>query len=279
MAKRYQPVFLAIVLLSLPFVVVAGKPQQAGTRTSPTEIKSQDLRAGGNQNMRYFLIGPKAKAPAGGYALLVVMPGGGGGADFHGFVKSILRDALSDQYLVAQLVSVKWTPKQVIIWPTAMSNVEGQKFATEQFVEAVIKDVAAKEKVDSKRIFTLSWSSSGPAAYAISLQEKTAVTGSFVAMSVFKPNYLPALAAAKGRAYYIYHSPQDKVCPFRMAENARDALTEAGAKVKFATYAGGHGWSSGDPLGDIRAGVDWLEKQAAADTGKPGASTESSPAK
>jgi predicted esterase len=267
MSKKCQPILLAVLLMSLPFVIVASKPQPAGTKTNPAEVKTRDLRAGGNEKMRYLLMGPKAKAPAEGYALLVVMPGGGGGADFQPFVKGILEEALPDQYLVAELVAVKWTPKQQSVWPTAMTSGEGQKFTTEEFVEAVVKDVSAKEKVDRRKVFTLSWSSSGPAAYAISLQEKTSVTGSFIAMSVFKPNYLPALPAAKGRAYYIYHSPQDKTCPFRMAENARDALTEAGARVKFVTYNGGHGWSSGDPFGDIRAGVDWLDKQAAADTG------------
>ena len=106
MTKKHQSIFLAILLLSLPFVIVASNPQQAGTKTGSTKVKMQDLRAGGNENMRYFLMGPKAKAPASGYALLVVMPGGGGGADFQGFVENILTEALPDQYLVAQLVAV-----------------------------------------------------------------------------------------------------------------------------------------------------------------------------
>ena len=74
------------------------------------------------------------------------------------------------------------------------------KFTTEEFVEAVVTDVKKKVKVDPDYVFTLTWSSSGPAAYAISLQEKTQVTGSYVAMSVFVPNKLPALSKAKGRA-------------------------------------------------------------------------------
>jgi predicted esterase len=49
------------------------------------------------------------------------------------------------------------------------------------------------------------------------------------------------------------------VCPYRMAEQARDKLTENGAKVRLETYEGGHGWR-GDVFGDIRAGVEWLEK-------------------
>jgi hypothetical protein len=38
---------------------------------------------------------------------------------------------------------------------------------------------------------------------------------------------------ADSAAYFIEHSPQDKVCPFRMAEEAVCMLTAAGAKVKF----------------------------------------------
>ena len=38
------------------------------------------------------------------------------------------------------------------------------------------------------------------------------MTGTFVAMSVFKPDLLPSLKPAKGRAFCILHSPDDKVC-------------------------------------------------------------------
>ena len=35
-----------------------------------------------------------------------------------------------------------------------------------------------------------------------------------------------------------------------------------GPLVEFATYEGGHGWK-GDVFGNIRTGVEWLEKQHA----------------
>jgi predicted esterase len=134
----------------------------------------------------------------------------------------------------------------------------------------VIADVAKKHKLNSKRIFTLSWSSSGPAAYAVSLQDKGSVTGSFIAMSVFNPRFLPPLKRAKGHAYYLYHSPEDRICPYRMAEQARNDLADNGAKVRLQTYEGGHGWR-GNVYGDIRRGVEWLEKnrEAARPTGAP----------
>jgi predicted esterase len=224
------------------------------------DIPSEELRAGGDADKHYFLIGPRknAKRPAEGYGLVVILPGGDGGADFHPFVKRIYKFALSDRYLAAQPVAVPWTPDQEIVWPTKTNPVDRMKFSTEEFVEAVIQDVATRQKLDRARVFTLSWSSGGPAAYATSLQSKRSVTGSFVAMSVFKPDFLPPLKAAKGHAYYLYHSPDDRVCAFEMVEEAQKSLAENGARVHLATYEGGHGWR-GNVYGNIRRGVEWLE--------------------
>ena len=228
------------------------------------DIPSQEVAAAGDSHKRYMLIGPKknAKPPAEGFGLVVIMPGGDGSAAFHPFVKRMYKNALSDQFLAAQPVAFKWSPDQQIVWPTRANPVTRMKFSTEEFLESVIDDVATKHKVDRTRVFSLSWSSSGPAAYAASLQEKHVVTGSFIAMSVFKPELLPPLKYAKGHAYYLYHSPQDRICPVRMAEAARTSLTENGAKLHLETYEGGHGWR-GDIFGDIRKGIEWLEENRA----------------
>jgi predicted esterase len=228
------------------------------------DIASTDLRADKDENKRYFLVGPQKNAtePKNGYGLLVVLPGGDGSADFHPFVKRIYKNSVPEGYLLAQPVAVKWTEEQEIVWPTSKNRVERMKFSTEDFVDAVIKDTCSKHKLDPERIFTLTWSSSGPAAYAVSLTSKQ-VTGSFIAMSVFKPDLLPSLDQAKGHGYFLYHSPDDQVCPFGMAEQAVKDLEKCGAKVKLTTYEGGHGWRGG--LYDhIREGVQWLEKNHAA---------------
>ena len=133
------------------------------------------------------------------------------------------------------------------------------KFSTEKFVTAVVQDVKRAYKINERCVFVLAWSSGGPAAYAVSLHENTPITGSFVAMSVFKPQELPSLERASGHAYYILHSPED-IIPIRMAEEARDVLRELGAAVKLVAYPGGHGWH-GDVYGMIRTGIQWLEKQ------------------
>lgn len=237
----------------------------AAAQDDVKDVPSQDLTAGKDEKKRYFLIGPAkdAKEPKGGYGLVVVLPGGSGSADFHTFVKRIFKNAIPDGYLVAQPVAVKWADGQEIVWPTAgnKKDVTSAKFTTEEFVAAVIDDAAARHKLDPQRVFTLSWSSGGPAAYAVALTSKK-VTGSLVAMSVFKPDQLPELKGAKGHPFYLYHSPDDRVCPYRMAEQAEKELGKAGAKVKLVEYEGGHGWR-GPLYDDLKAGIEWLERNRA----------------
>lgn len=224
------------------------------------DVKSQERKAGNDEKKKYVLIGPAAgsRQPANGYGLIVVMPGGGGDAAFVPFVKRIFKNSIPAGYLVAQPIAVKWTPNQNIVWPTAKNNVNGMKFTTEEFVEAVISDVASSYKINPDKVLTLSWSSSGPAAYAISLTSKQ-VKGSFIAMSVFKPDQLPDLKQAKNHRYFLYHSPDDRVCPFRMAEQAVKDLEKNGAKISMITYQGGHGWK-GNMYQSLREGFQWLEK-------------------
>lgn len=233
---------------------------------SPTDdidhVKSQDLIANKDANMKYTLILPSGKtaAPASGYGLILVMAGGDGGADFQPFIKRIFLNAVPDGFLMVHVISKKWSPTQQIVWPTTKNKLPGMKFTTEEFLDAVIKDVGSKHKLNKDKVFTLSWSSSGPAAYSASLTSPN-ITGSFVAMSVFNPKFLPDMGKAKGKAFYLYHSPEDRMCPYRMAEQAGKELTAAGASVELKTYEGGHGWK-GNLYDDIRTGLEWLDKQA-----------------
>jgi predicted esterase len=239
-----------------------------------TNVPSELARAGGDQNKQYFLIGGGAdiKTPEERFNLVLVLPGGDGSGDFNPFVRRIWKNALSEKYIIAQLVAVQWNEQQRVVWPVRGSKVQGQKFTTEQFAEAVIRDVKEKYKVNDACIFTLSWSSGGPAAYAISMYGRTSVMGSYVAMSVFRPDEYN-LARAKGHAYFIDHSPDDTVCPFRMAEEARDVLSERGAKVKMVAYDGGHGWR-GNVYGRLREGFAWLEENTGMSVDQTSADTE-----
>jgi poly(3-hydroxybutyrate) depolymerase len=243
------------ILIALLSLICAGNAVRAA------KVASTELRAGNDQDKQYFLITPaNLKAPPGGHALLLILPGGDGAAAFNPFCQGIAANACSDGFVVAQLVAKRWNDKQEIVWPTATNKVPGQKFTTEQFIDAVTGDVKAKHKIDDRRIYALAWSSGGPAVYAATLKKDSPIDGAFVAMSVFNPRFLPPLDAAKGKAFYIYHSPEDKTCPIRMAEAADKQLAAKGAKTNLVKYAGGHGWH-GDVFGDVRVGIDWLEKQ------------------
>ena len=222
------------------------------------------LTVKGQPKQQYFLIGAGA-AKAGGDAkprgLLVVMPGGDGSKEFHAFVTSIQQEALPDGYLVAQLVAV---PAKVnpVVWPTEKLPQKKQAFTTEQFIENVVREVKARHKVDDARVFALGWSSSGGAAYGITLKPGSPVRGAAVAMSVFKSKELPPLSGAKGRRFAILHSEDDRMTPIRMARDAEKRLAEAGGEVKFIEMSGGHGWQD-DPFGRIREAVEWLERKPA----------------
>jgi len=230
------------------------------------DVPMEDLRAGGDPDMRYALIGPAKKEtapPAAGYKLLLVLPGGDGSPDFNPFVRRIAKFALGPEYLVAHVVAPQWEAQSNrITWPTATAPAAGMRFPAEQFIAAVVADVQKRRKIDARHVYALGWSSGGPPVYAAALSERTPLTGAFIAMSIFRPADLPPLAAAKGRAFYLLHSPQDFI-KIAEAERARDELAGAGARTTLTTYAGGHGWRE-DPYGHLARGIAWLEKGAAA---------------
>jgi predicted peptidase len=230
--------------------------------------KPEDILIGGDANQRYLLHAPEkdVKEPAAGWRLLVVMPGGDGSAEFAPFVGRIRENALGKDWLIAQIVAPKWDDKQgeTNVWPTEKNSYPKMKFPTEKLFDAVLDDLGKKRKLDPKFVYTLSWSSSGMAAYTLALEPKSRVTGSFVAMSVYRPDELPPRKNAAGRNFYILHSPQDQICPLKLAEQARDELKKNGANVEFTTYEGGHGWH-GDVFAVIKKGIDWLAESK----GKP----------
>ena len=224
------------------------------------EMKVQDLRAKGDEKKRYFITHNPVDAPAEGWRTLFVLPGGSGDAQVQPFVTRIAKNALPPSYLVVQLVAPVWNTQQAqnIVWPSAKLRVPEMKFSTSEFFMDVRAEVAKAHKLDPRYSFTLTWSSSGTSGYELSLLPRSGVTGTFVAMSVFKPELLPRLTAARNHPYFLYHSPEDFI-PIAQAEAARDALVKAGAVVELQKYEGGHGWK-GDVFGDIRKGVEWLEQ-------------------
>ena len=248
----------------LSAILMLGWAGPASAQPDVVDIPSQQLSVARDPNLSYFLIGPVTKeVPPDGFGLIVVLPGGDGKADSLAFVKRVYKYSLGGKYIVAQPIAPKWSSQQGIVWPTKNDNLPYVKRTTEQFVDEIIKIVRGQYRINPLRIFTMSWSSSGPAGYAISLQKDSPVVGSYVAMSVFKPEKLEPLVQARGQAYFIEHSPQDKICPLRMAEDAVRLLTAEGAKVKFNQSAGGHGWR-GNIYPRISDAIRWLEENAQA---------------
>lgn len=216
---------------------------------------------GGDPLQRYILHGPRGAAPAEGFRLLVVLPGGDGSLEFRPFVGAIAAQALPASYLVAQAVAPAWTddPERVV-WPTRGLEGKRAKVESETLIEAIVADVAQAHRLDARHVYLLGWSSGGPPCYAAAVAKESRVRGALVAMSVFKPEQLGGLAGAKKRAFYLLHSPEDFIA-MSFPERAVKDLEKAGARTTLVTYEGGHGWH-GDVFGNIAAGVRWLEENS-----------------
>jgi predicted esterase len=213
----------------------------------------------GDPMKRYILVGPRAAEPAEGYRLLVVLPGGDGSADFQPFVREIAENALPGSYLVAQAIAPAWSSdEERVVWPTRKLEGEKAKFSSEDFVAEIVADVKQRHRIDPRYVFLLGWSSGGPPVYAASLEKGSPVRGALVAMSVFKPEHIETLDGARGRAFYVLHSPEDFIA-MDFPKRAVKDLAKKGAKTVLETYAGGHGWH-GDVYGMIAKGVSWLEE-------------------
>lgn len=244
-------------------------------------VPSADVRAGFDNDKRYFLIGlgRENPQPEGGYKVLVMLPGGDGGAAFNPFARRVWKGALGPGWLLAQLVAPRWEAGQFdrLVWPTERVPYKGaeksNKFTTEEFADAVLADVKGRVKVDPAGVYLFGWSSGGPAVYAAMLRERTPFVGAMVAMSVFKPEQTAGLqnaglpgglgaAGAAGavggpRRFYLLQSPQDTVTAMSWAKSAREGLEKSGARVTLKEYPGGHGWR-GDGVEQIKRGVEWL---------------------
>ena len=227
------------------------------------DVPNVEFQAKKDPKKTYFLIGNKVPAPANGYKLLLVLPGGTGSKDFNPFVRRIWKNAELERqgFIIAQLAAPQWeTSESRIVWPIRANSVGSAKFKTEEFVNDVIFDVKSKIKVDPEHIYAFGWSSGGPATYA-ALLDSPDIKGAFVAMSIFRKEDYPTLSLAKGRSLYLFQSPEDKVTNFTWAEKSKAAFTAAGVRTELVSYPGGHGFTSGQPFEDIKNGLEWLTKR------------------
>lgn len=269
-----------LALLALIPLRLVPSASEAGIGTAPAtlfplssdmddvrDVPTYDIRIGGDPKRRYLLVGQAPDttetAPAEGYRLLVVLPGGAGQDDFNPFIRRIHKRALGPRYIIVQLIAPQWDDRQKeeIVWPTRTDSWPAMRFATEDLIRTTIQDVSARFPVDPRHIYALGWASGGPAVYAAALQGDVPLRGVFVAMSAFDPIWLPSFNAAKGKAFFLLHPKDAPVVPFTMAEQAAATLTQYGATVETVGYTGGYGWS-GDVYAQIRRGIGFLEQHS-----------------
>ena len=231
-------------------------------------VTTEDCTVGGDPMKRYFVIRhrqPPAELPK-EYGLLVVLPGGPGNADFLPFCANIIAGAGTPKdFIVAELVAPVWgkVDDSTIIWPGKAFPGKEARFTSEDFLDAVIGDVSAHDRIHDGWVFTLGWSSSGHVLYSSSF-ENPKVHGSFIAMSRFQAAWFEHPASAKGKRYYFWHSPDDAVCPYAEAGAAASFLAKLGASTVFKSYRGGHGWVPNTFYADrIREAIEWFRADEA----------------
>jgi len=266
-ASRFYRLMKIAAWVALLFHIAAFHPG-GGAQEIDNAVQTEERTAGKDPLKRYFLIRHRvepAEAPK-EYALLLVLPGGSGGADFLPFCANVItRLATPKNFLVAELVAPVWNKQNATtnVWPSKVIPDRAAKFRAEEFVSAVIDDVSAREQIRDGWIFTLGWSSSGHVLYSTSL-ENPKIRGSFIAMSRFVPGMFLHLQNAKGKRYYFWHSPEDAVCAFSEAQTAADLLAKRGALTVLKTYHGGHGWVPNSLYADrIKEALLWFQSNDA----------------
>jgi predicted esterase len=223
-------------------------------------MKAERRLIGGNEKqVAFFLRHATHSGPARGLGL--ILPGGPGSADFLPFCANVLaRQAFPDDWLVVQLVAPQWRPpsESVTIWPSKIFPDPRARFTTEEFVGGVLKETLGKEVAKDAPVVALGWSSSGHALYS-SLMKLPELRGVMMNGARCQESWFRPKTAIKGKAVFLYHSPEDTVCPFTDAQQAVVFLPKDGAYAKLATYAGGHGWPPGtDHPAALREGLAWI---------------------
>jgi predicted esterase len=227
------------------------------------KVSVQEKQVGTNSQQKYFLIEHKDTNDTNKLrGLVLILPGGPGTKEFLPFCANVLTlYGIPEEFVVAELIAPEWRKDENrIVWPGDLFADSLAKFTSEEFITAVIKDVSDRRKIDERFVFTFGWSSSGHVLYSASLSNNK-VRGSVIAMSRFLPQRLGDLDRARGKSYFLYHSPDDQTCPFREAQLAEQTLKSHGANVKLASYPGGHGWVPNTYYCDrIKEGIQWLRQ-------------------
>ncbi len=230
-------------------------------------IAVQERQVGTNASQKYFLIQHKATATSTNkQGLILILPGGPGSRDFLPFCANVLtRYGFPEDFMAAELIALEWSKDENrIVWPSRIFPDKRAKFTSEEFLDAVIDDVGKSNRIDERFVFMLGWSSSGHVLYSASTSNAK-VRGSLIAMSRFLSGKSVEAEQVRGKNYWLYHSPQDRVCAYSEAQEAENFLKEHGANVKLVSYEGGHGWVPNTFYCDrIMEGILWLKEKSTA---------------
>ena len=130
----------SILLLVFCFVRSAAEAQEVD-KSVTTEERTVD----GDSSKRYFVIRHRlapAETPK-EYGLLLILPGGPGGADFLPFCANVITTlGTPKDFIVAELVAPVWgtVNDSTIVWPSKAFPSKDARFTSEDFVDAVIKE-------------------------------------------------------------------------------------------------------------------------------------------
>lgn len=217
-------------------------------------------KIGGDKQKFTFVIRHKAKKDAKAKGIGIILPGGFGDVAFLPFCANLFaRRAYPNDWIVVELVAPIWGKRTMAttVWPSKTFKLREAKFDTEEFIKATIEELS-RDCVPDAPVILQAWSSSGHAAISATLEQEE-IDGILLCSSrsprrLFKPE-----SGAKGKSFFLYHSPDDRVTVFSDPQAAVKFLPDMGARAKLVTFRGGHGWpATADHAANLRKGIEWI---------------------
>jgi predicted esterase len=215
----------------------------------------------GDARQTYYLISSRELKRTAHRDLVLVLPGGGGHApDDLPWLMGLARK-LHDDYIFAVISAPKWSEDQTIAWVSEwwMESNPKATFSSEQLIQAVYGGVRRLGAFRVDHTYLWGWSSAGPAVYSAALEKEARYDGAYINSSVYRPERLD-FSRARSRRFYLQQGREDTITAPSWAELAAEQLGAAHAKVKLDLIDGGHGFGK-DPLGNVRAALEWLGKR------------------
>jgi phospholipase/carboxylesterase len=142
---------------------------------------------------------------------------------------------------------------------------------TEEHLLALLDRVEEEHgPFDRARSILLGFSQGGYVAGFIGARHPARFGGVVIAAARLKHEFLAeALAGGSLPRFLLLHSPEDAALPFARAEESRDRLAAAGARVELLSYLGGHRL----PPGALAELAQWLARSGFAASPPAGAPT------